>query len=72
MSDVLFSVQTVDARSLPYEVEEYCNEREFWTHGESGIHQVHDDGNVLAEWLKSVGYVFPPGRDWYEFGLIAT
>lgn len=61
MSKILFCVQTVDARDLPHEVEEYCNEREFWTHGESGIHQVSDDGNVLSEWLKREGYDFDEG-----------
>lgn len=63
---------TVDARDLPYEVNEYCCDQEFSTHYDSGIHQLHLDGNPLQKFFEELGHQFPEDKDFVEIGILAT
>ena len=64
------TIQVVDAVVFPNDVEEYCVEKDISTHYQNDIVFVEDDGNALAEWLKSQGVIFEGGEVW--IGIFAT
>jgi hypothetical protein len=62
---VIKLTQCVNAEDMPDDVEEWCDEHEIYTHCETGLHCVEDDGSPLSEWLKSVGFQFKEkGHTW--------
>lgn len=63
MDDKIMMVPVVGAEDMPDEVEEYCEQKNISTHCATELYWVEDDGNPLAEWLKSLGYGFPAARD---------
>lgn len=69
-------IPMVDAKDMPYDVEEYCVDQDWSTHYQNEIVQLHDDGNSFAEWLKANGYVFKCKKDSYRnfdcIGIYAT
>jgi len=59
---ILQTVNAVNAEDMPEEVEAWCEGHDFY---DTGLYCVNDDGNSLAEWLKSLGMEFPEkGWDW--------
>ena len=52
------TVQCVKAQDMPKDVKEWCVENDISTHYSSELHQVEDDGNPFAEWLKTLGFKF--------------
>ncbi len=71
MSDLVTMVPCVDALDLPSEVEDWCCDNDISTHYVSELHQVDDDGNVFAEWLKEQGIEFGE-RSSMWVGVIGT
>ena len=68
-------IPCVDAVDLPKEVEDWCIDNDISTHYASEVHQIHDDGNPLAEYLKVHGYKFRCKKEEFEFdwvGVIGT
>jgi hypothetical protein len=66
-------IQSVDCCDMPDEVEDYCIEMEYSTHYQNDIICVEDDGNVLSEWLKSIGFKFDEDKKWgTHVALFAT
>lgn len=63
LSPLITMVPVVDAIDMPQEVEDYCVEHEINTHYSTELYLIEDDGNVFAEWLKSLGYKFTPKSD---------
>lgn len=59
------------AEHLPEEVEKYLEDKGYYTHGEHSLVSVHDDGNVLAEWLLEQGGDFD-GKSWMWVAMFAT
>jgi len=54
----LYMIPLIDAGDFPPEVEDYCIEHEIPTHYDSAVVQVDlRDGNPLAKWLLTRGYV---------------
>ena len=48
----------VTEEDLPCDILDWCVENGIYVHYNNNIAQVIDDGNPLAEWLKSNGVVF--------------
>lgn len=65
-------VQCVDAGDMPVDVIDYCCDRDISTHYASELHQIEDDGSVLAEWLKSIGFQFDESNDFTWLGVWGT
>lgn len=51
-------IPAVDASSFPSDVEEWCHQNEVSIHYQNDMTRVEDDGNPMAEWLKSIGVKF--------------
>jgi len=43
---------------MPEEVRQWCADHAIPTHCDHTIHDIEDDGNPFAEWLKSLGFAF--------------
>jgi len=69
--DKIELIPLIDCRDLPEEVTDYLlDEHEYGCHYDHTVIQVHDDGNVFAEWLKANGHQFKSKSE-DSFDLIA-
>lgn len=60
----------VDALCMPQEVDDWCCDNDISTHYATELYRINDDGNPLAEWLKSMGYEFVEDYTWV--GIFGT
>jgi len=70
MQREIFMAPVVEAADMPFEVSEYCVDREFSTHYNNDLAMIEDDGNPLAEWLKERGVKLD--KKYNYVGIIAT
>lgn len=71
----VYYVPTVDARTLPQEVYDWCGEHDISTHYATEIYQLHLDGNPLQLFFEENGIKFTGGdfaRGFAEIGVIGT
>ena len=71
-NEVIKMVQCVNAEDMPDAVEKWCDEHNISTHCATELHSVHDDGNPLSKWLKSVGFKFDEKRSFMWVGIWGT
>lgn len=71
MTSLVTMIPSVDARDFPPAVDDYCVDKEISTHYQNDVVYIEDDGNVFAEWLKSIGFDFN-GEDSVWIAIYAT
>ena len=57
-------VQCVNALCMPNDVIDSCGDYDISTHYSSELYRVEDNGSVLSEWLKSIGFKFEDDYTW--------
>lgn len=71
MSALITMIPYVDAIHFPTEVENWCIDNDIKTHYDNDVACIEDDGNPFAEWLKSLGVVFPE-KGWVSVAIAGT
>uniref|UniRef100_A0A6M3L755 Uncharacterized protein n=1 Tax=viral metagenome TaxID=1070528 RepID=A0A6M3L755_9ZZZZ len=66
-------IALVDCVDLSSEIEEYLlEEHDYRCHYDHTVLQIHNDGNIFAEWLKANGYQFKSNqKSWPDWDLVA-
>ncbi len=64
MDSKISMVPCVNASQMSEEVIDWCGDNDISVHCATELYCIDDDGNPLAEWLKSLGYEFKEGSDW--------
>lgn len=71
----LETIVFIDCCDVPDEIRDYLfDEHDYGCHYDHIVIQLHNDGNIFAEWLKGQGYKFsnPDPEDWDFVALYGT